>query len=143
MTLQASTPAENKETLRKAYALWHETRGGSVDHWLSICDERIRFGSLAQGRPRVEFTAALSGRDTLKAYFGGLLGAWSMIHFTVGEMVAEGDRVLIICSTAWRNKANGKVFETPKIDSWRFAGGKAIEFYEYYDTAGLVAAAAP
>ena len=131
MTLQASTPAENKETLRKAYALWHETRGGSVDHWLSICDERIRFGSLAQGRPRVEFTAALSGRDTLKA------------HFTVGEMVAEGDRVVIICSTAWRNKANGKVFETPKIDSWRFAGGKAIEFYEYYDTAGLVAAAAP
>jgi ketosteroid isomerase-like protein len=26
---------------------------------------------------------------------------------------------------------------TSKADSWRFADGKAIEFYEYYDTAQL------
>lgn len=143
MTFQASTQEQNKETLRKAYALWHDTKGGSVDHWMSICDERISFGSLAQGRARLEFTAALTGRDTLKAYFGGLLGAWSMIHFTVNEIVAEGDRVVIICATSWRNKASGKVFETPKVDTWRFAGGKAVEFYEYYDTAAVMAAAAP
>ncbi|MHC2867436.1 ketosteroid isomerase-like protein [Bradyrhizobium diazoefficiens] len=31
--------------------------------------------------------------------------------------------------------------ETPKLDFWRFKDGKAIEFYEYFDTACVVAAA--
>jgi ketosteroid isomerase-like protein len=31
--------------------------------------------------------------------------------------------------------------ETPKIDFWRFKDGKAIEFYEYFDTACVAAAA--
>ena len=31
---------------------------------------------------------------------------------------------------------------TQKADSWRFAVGKAVEFYEYYDTAQVAAAVA-
>jgi len=38
---------------------------------------------------------------------------------------------------AWRRKG----IETPKIDFWRFPGGKAIEFYEYCDTARVITAA--
>jgi hypothetical protein len=34
---------------------------------------------------------------------------------------------------SYRFKRTGKA----KVDSWRFAGGKAVEFYEYYDTAKL------
>jgi len=32
--------------------------------------------------------------------------------------------------------------ETPKVDFWRFRDGKAVEFYEYFDTACVAAAAA-
>jgi uncharacterized protein len=32
--------------------------------------------------------------------------------------------------------------QTPKADSWRFANGKAVEFYEYFDTAQVHAAVA-
>jgi ketosteroid isomerase-like protein len=31
--------------------------------------------------------------------------------------------------------------DTPKIDFWRFRDGKVVEFYEYYDTARVFAAA--
>jgi len=44
-------------------------------------------------------------------------------------------------STAWRHKRTGKVADTPKVDFWRFRDGKAVEFYEYYDTAAVFAAA--
>jgi ketosteroid isomerase-like protein len=43
---------------------------------------------------------------------------------------------------AWRYKKTGKVVWTNKADSWRFAGGKAVEFFEYYDTAQVQAAVA-
>ena len=32
----------------------------------------------------------------------------------------------------------GKIVETPKVDFWRFRDGKAVEFYEYYDTARVI-----
>jgi ketosteroid isomerase-like protein len=41
---------------------------------------------------------------------------------------------------SWRAKASGKVVSTPKADVWRFANGKAVEFYEFFDTAQVVAA---
>lgn len=137
--LQEAT--RNKEILTQAYRLWHDTRGGSVGHWMEVADENIVFGSLAEGRPAAPFTARLRGREQLGGYFAGLLDGWEMRHYTVDYLMAEGDRVAMIGSTAWRNKKTNKEFETPKVDIWRFRNGRAIEFYEYFDTAGLVAAA--
>ena len=48
--------------------------------------------------------------------------------------------VLVHCK--WKYKKTGKVVSTPKADVWRFANGKAVEFYEYYDTAQVHAAVA-
>ena len=44
-------------------------------------------------------------------------------------------------STPWRNVRTGRRAETPKVDVWRFPDGKAVEFFEYYDTAKLAEAA--
>jgi ketosteroid isomerase-like protein len=46
-----------------------------------------------------------------------------------------------VCS--WTHKGTGKTCETPKVDIWRFRDGKAIEFYELFDTAAAFAAATP
>jgi hypothetical protein len=35
------------------------------------------------------------------------------------------------------------VVSTPKVDSWRFSDGKAVEFHEYFDTAQVAQAMAP
>jgi uncharacterized protein len=130
----------NKEILARAYKRWHESKGRSVNEWMEIIDQGIKFGSLAEGGARVAFTARVDGKTELKRYFDGLLGGWEMLHFTVAHFIAERDRVAMVGSTAWRNKATKKVFETPKVDVWRFKDGRAVEFYEYYDTAGLAKA---
>ena len=46
------------------------------------------------------------------------------------------------CAREWTNRKTGKIAETPKVDFWRFRDGKAVEFYEYFDTACVAAAAA-
>ena len=138
---QGGEAARNKEILAREYRRWHDTKGGSVASWMEIVADDIKFGSLAEGMPAATFTARVNGKQELKRYFGGLLEGWTMIHYTVDNFIAEGDRIAAVGSTAWRNKKTNKVCETPKVDVWRFRDGRAIEFYEYFDTAKLIQAA--
>ena len=135
--------AGNVAILKDAYQRWHDSRGGSVDHWMSICTDDINFGSLAQAAPEMRFATSYSNRDALRGYFNGLTSEWEMVHYTVNEYVAQGDTVFMRGSTAWKNKKTGRTVDTPKADFWRFKDGKAVEFYEYYDTARVFAAATP
>ena len=74
--------------------------------------------------------------------FAGLERDWQMIEFATEHFVAQGDRVVMLGRCAFRYKKTGKVVWTHKADSWRFAGGKAIEYFEFYDTAQVHAAVA-
>jgi uncharacterized protein len=132
---------ENVRLLEKAYARWHETRGGSVDDWMALIDDNFQFGSLAQSAPQMAFATSYNSRTALKNYFDGLRAEWEMIHYTMNEFIAEGEVVVVRGNVAWRNRRTGKEVETPKIDFWRFRDGKAVEFYEYFDTARAFAAA--
>ena len=133
--------ARNVDLLKQAYARWHDSKGGSVDHCMNLVADDVRFGSLPEGAPPVAFTKRYSNREELRGYFQGLLSDWEMIHYTVDEFVAQGECVFMRGSTAWRNKRTGKSVDTPKVDFWRFRDGKAVEYYEYYDTARVFAAA--
>ncbi len=132
-----SDEGQNVALLEDAYAHWANSKGASADHWMSIIADRIKFGSLAQGGHGASYLTAYQSRDELAQYFAGLTREWEMIEFVPEHFVAQGDRVIMLGRCSWRYKATGKVVSTPKADSWRFAGGKAIEFYEYYDTAQL------
>ena len=137
-----SDEARNVSVLKEAYRRWNDSRGGSVDHWMSICAENIAFGSLIQGAaPKVAYMTGYNARDELGRYFEGLARDWEMIEYKVNHLVAQQDRVVMLGHCAWRNKNTGKVVSTPKADSWRFANGKAVEYYEYFDTAQVHAAA--
>jgi uncharacterized protein len=117
-----SDEARNVEILKAAYTRWSDTKGESVDDWLKICADDIDFGSLAQGAaPKVQYLTAYSSRDALKEYFGGLARNWDMLDWHVDQF---------------------KMVSTPKADSWRLTDGKAVEYFEYYDTAQVHAAVA-
>lgn len=135
-----SEAAHNVEVLKEAYRRWSESRGGSVDHWMGICAADIRFGSLAKGMQGAEYMTAYDSRDALGEYFAGLGRDWEMLEFVPEHFVAQGDRVVMLGRCAFRHRHSGKVVASPKADAWRFAGGKAIEYYEYYDTAQVGAA---
>jgi uncharacterized protein len=135
-----SDEARNVAILKKAYARWGETLGDSADEWLAICADNIAFGSLAQGPEGARYLSEYRSRDALKDYFEGLARDWQMIEYAAQHFVAQGDRVVMLGRCAWRYKKTGKVVWTHKADSWRFADGKAVEFFEFYDTAQLRAA---
>jgi ketosteroid isomerase-like protein len=136
-----SNEAANVQILKDAYRDWSESKGGSVEQLLGICDPHIRWGSVPRGAAPLAFAKQYESREGMREYFGGLLNDWEMVSYTIDEYVAQGDAVVARGATAWTNKNTGKVATTPKVDFWRFRDGKAIEFYEYFDTAAVAAAA--
>jgi ketosteroid isomerase-like protein len=135
--------AGNVAILKPIYQSWSDTKGASVDEWMTLCADNIAFGSLAQGAPDgARYLTAYNSRSALKDYFAGLARDWEMLDWRTEQFIAQGDRVVVLVQCKWKYKKTGKVVSTPKADVWRFANGKAVEFYEYYDTAQVHAAVA-
>lgn len=135
-----SQESQNVAILRKAYADWSSSKGASADQWTAVFADKFQFGSIAQGGHGTAYLTAYQNRSDLAAYFDGIKRDWDMIEFTADHFIAQDDRVVMIGRCSWRYKRTGKVISTPKADSWRFVDGKAVEFYEFYDTAQLSAA---
>jgi uncharacterized protein len=130
-----SEQEQNLAKLKEAYVHWADSKGASADQWMAICAENINFGSIAEGGHGVSYLTTYRSRRELAQYFAGRASEWEMIEYVPEHFVAADDRVVMLGRCSWRFKRTGKVVATPKVDSWRFADGKAVEFYEYYDTA--------
>lgn len=131
MTIEST----NVAILKDAYQRWHDSKGASVDHWMSLMTDDIRFRSLAEGAAPMAFTRAASTKDSVRQYFAGLAADWEMIYFRTNEFIAQNDRVVVLSEVSFRFRKTGKVAVTPKADIHRFRDGKICEFFEFYDTA--------
>src|ERR1700741_3658777 len=114
---------DNARKLEQAFVTWHVTKGRSTDIWLDLMAEDVRFHSLAGGAPGAEFTVECRSRADFVRYLEGL----------------TKDCVVMLGSTAWRNKRTRKVVDTPKADLVTFRDGRIVDFAEFYDTAKLFA----
>ena len=131
----------NVATLKDAYQRWHDTKAGSVDHWLNLMTDDVQFHSLAAGAIEMQFTRPSSNKDEVKQYFAGLTSEWEMIYYRVDEYIAQADRVVVLGHVSFKHKKTGKTLVTPKADFHKFRDGKICEFFEFYDTASALTAA--
>lgn len=127
--------------LREMYRLWALSKGRSVEPWLGMLGDTIRFRSMGGERPGVEFAREGVSREDAVRYFRELAETWEMLAYEVDELICDGDRVAMLGRCAWRNRRTGKVAESLKADFFRFENGRIVEFTELFDTAGAVAAA--
>lgn len=134
---------DNVAMLKEAYSQWSAQDVDGYDCWTTILAEEISLGSLANGSPEMPFTAPRRSKAQVLDYLDELKRDWDMISFDMNDYIVEGERVVAIGRVVWRNKATGKVVDTPKVDIWRFRDGKAVDFQEFYDTAQAYAATKP
>ncbi len=123
----------NVAALRDAYVAWQETRG-DANVWYGILADEIAWGSLADGRPGMEFTKPRASKHEVVGYFEGLAEDWSMEFYHINEYVAQDGRVVALGECSWTNRKTGKTVTIPKVDVWMFKDGKATQFMEFYDT---------
>jgi steroid delta-isomerase-like uncharacterized protein len=87
----------------------------------------------------------IRGIKDYKQHISEFYSAFPDLHFTIDDMVAEGDKVAVRFTGTGTNK--GAFMGIPptnkKITVWeieidRFAGGKFVEGWSRYDTLGLM-----
>lgn len=129
------------DQLKSAYENWRRTKGGNLDEVLNLFDDRIEMHSVLEPGVKHELARVQTSREDTKAYFRELLDNWEMIDFPTEKVLADGDTVVWIGRCHWRNKKDGNVLDTPKIDVWTFRNGKAVRFFEMFDSLGFARAA--
>ena len=128
------------DVIKKLYSMWAAGDPQAIPVLMEHLSDDIKWCSLANGCSGVEFTREGSCKEDVMKYFEGLDADWAMVHFTVDEFVCERDRVVMLGKCCFSNRKTGKRVETPKADTFRVSGGLIVEFNEFYDTAGMLAA---
>jgi len=129
------------DQLKSAYNNWRRTKGGNLDEVLNLFDDQIEMHSVLEPGVKHELARVQTSREDTKKYFRELLDNWEMIDFPTEKILADGDTVVWIGRCHWRNKKDGNVLDTPKIDVWTFRNGKAVRFFEMFDSLGFARAA--
>ena len=129
------------DQLKSAYDNWRRTKGGNLDEVLNLFDDQIEMHSVLEPGVKHELARVQTSREDAKKYFRELLDNWEMIDFPTEKVLADGDTVVWIGRCHWRNKKDRKELDTPKIDVWTFRNGKAVRFFEMFDSLGFARAA--
>lgn len=130
----------NVDKLKPAYQAWNDSRGQGPAVWLDLFADDVEMRSLADGASGMEFTSVRKGLAEAREFFAGVTKDWEMIYFSADDFITEGDRVVMIGRCSWRHRGTGKAVESPILHVWRFRDGKAVEFFECFDTARALAA---
>lgn len=134
---RAPTPAER---LKRAYAIWSESQGTDAAPILDLLADTIELRSVLTPDLPDDFAAHRRSRAGALEYFQTLARDWEMIEFHAERFIDGGNDVAMVGRCAWRNRATGKIVDTPKVDVWRFEGGAAVTFLEMFDSLAFMRA---
>src|SRR6185503_20392357 len=131
------TPAAR---LRDAYALWSQSAGTRSDQWIDLLSDGIEMRSVLTPDLPDDLAAIRRTLSGALEYFQTVARDWEMVHFTVDRFVDGGDDVVMVGRCAWRNRATGRIVDTPKVDVWHFENGSAVSFLEMFDSLAFMRA---
>jgi ketosteroid isomerase-like protein len=137
-----AAPEEQLVALIKGiYKRWSETKGGNVDEILNILADDVVWRSIANGLHGLNFAKEPLTKANVRSYFESLGRDWELVFFDVERIIAQGNTVIVIAECSFRHRRTGKSFMSPKVDIWDFRRGKAVGFFEYFDTASAIRSA--
>lgn len=129
----AATPEANKAVIRRFYEQLNRKNMGVVDELVS--SDFQQHASLPGG----------PGRQGLKDWFAQLRAAFPDFHFTLDDVVAEGDRVAIRMTGRYTHRGEflgvaptGKPIVLLKMDFMRMVNGKIAEHWDAADRLGML-----
>lgn len=127
---------QNKDLVRRGIEnVWN---GTNVD----VIDEIVASDFVAHAAsPDKE----IHGREGIRQQFAGLRAAFPDLHFTIEDLIAEGDRVVTRWAAHGTHEGEfqgfpptGKRVKLTGIDIDRVAGGKVVECWMAMDELGLL-----
>ena len=93
---------DNVAILKEAYSYWNENKEKAFENWMELMSDNVKLKSLADGVKGMEFSRPSSCKTDVLRYFQELANEWELIHYTVNEYIAQGDRVVAVGNCRWK-----------------------------------------
>jgi len=131
---QAKLEEQNKEIVKRYWdGKWNERRPGILDELLT--SDVVNYGT----------SMKIKGLEEYKQVYGMFLSALHGTHFTIEEIIAEGDKVMTWASLSGVQKGElegipptGKTINISIFTVFRLVNGKIAEEWEIYDSLGMM-----
>ena len=124
------------DAVQACYATWRESRGRDCEGFLGLMADEIEMRSVLDPALPDDLAANRKSLDEARQYFDVLSRDWEMIDYSQHRLVADGDTIVFIGRCHWRHRRTGQEIDSPKIDVWTFRDGKAVSFFEMFDSLG-------
>jgi ketosteroid isomerase-like protein len=121
----------NADRIRQAYEAFARQDIPAV---LEVFDENIDWTSPDSVRTGGHFV----GHDAVVGFFMRLPDVFTELRVEPEEFLESGDHVIVLGHH--RGKGQADDFDAPFAHMWTCRDGKAIRFFEYFDTASVNAA---
>jgi uncharacterized protein len=119
----------NLELIRQGYDAYAK---GDLARLLSYMAPDIEWDIPAV--PGMPFSGTRHGREQVEAFFREVSESQQLRSFHIGEMIAQGDRVVVTGHYDWTVNKNGAEFGTDWVDIFTVRDGKLASFSEMFDT---------
>jgi uncharacterized protein len=129
---------QNKQLVMRGYQMFQD---GNIDGLLQLFSDDIEW--LGYQTEYVPFSRDYHGKQDVAQFFAELNAAQEADQFEPQELIAEGDRVVVIGTAQWIVRATGKQYGYPWVHAFTIRDGKIARFQQYYDSAAAQAAFMP
>ncbi|HEY1044043.1 MAG TPA: nuclear transport factor 2 family protein [Telluria sp.] len=123
---------ENLELVKQGYDAYAK---GDLSRLLAIMSPDIEWDIPVI--PGVPFTGMRHGRDQVAAFFREVAESQQLRAFHIGEMIAQGDRVVVTGHHDWTVNKNGADFGTDWVEIFTVRNGQLVSFTELLDTCAV------
>lgn len=123
---------ENLELVRQGYDAYAK---GDLSRLLSMMAPDIEWD--IPSIPGVPFSGMRHGREQVEAFFREVSECQQLRSFHIGEMIAQGDRVVVTGHHDWTVNKNGADFGTDWVEIFTVRDGKLASFTEMLDTCAV------
>jgi ketosteroid isomerase-like protein len=126
---------ENKQLITQGYELFQR---GDIDGLLATYADDIEWCSPEMDN--VPFSGSYHGKDEVRQFFTDLSNAMVPLEFAPREMIAEGDKVMVLGHEAWSVRANNRRLEGDWAHVFTIRDGMVVAFQDYAHTAAVMTA---
>ena len=134
--------SEFRQRLEAAYDAWAASGGTTPAVFHDLLDDGVELHSiLERAFPCERLSGPFNGKAAVIGYWAALAESWQLISCRTDAIVEEGDRVVWIGRARWRNRRTLREMASPRVDIWTVWQGRAIRYFQMFDSASYAQAA--
>lgn len=134
--------SEFRQRLEAAYDAWAASGGRAPAPFFELMDDGIELQSILQREfPADRLSGPFNGKPAVLSYLAALAESWELVASRTEAVVEDGDKVVWIGRVRWRHRGTLRELATPRVDVWTVWQGRAIRYFQFFDSASYARAA--